>query len=100
MKTWVYRIIINEALTFLKKNKKTETIEEIEEGREDSYENIDLQRAMQRLGEPEGTIIRLRFFEDMKLEQIAEILHANVNTVKTKLYRSLKELRVFMEEPA
>lgn len=100
VKTWVYRIIINEALTFLKKNKKTETIEEIEEGREDSYENIDLQRAMQRLGEPEGTIIRLRFFEDMKLEQIAEILHANVNTVKTKLYRSLKELRVFMEEPA
>ena len=96
--TWVYRIMINESLNFIKKNKKeTVDIAKITEGREDRYENIDLQRALEKLGEPEGTIIRLRFFEDMKLEQIAQVLNQNINTVKTKLYRSLKELKISMD---
>lgn len=96
--TWVYRIMINEAILFLKKNKKEDAlIEEMAEGREDSYEDIDLKRAIEQLDEPEGTIIKLRFFEDMKISQIAEILNENVNTIKTKLYRSLKVLKISLD---
>jgi RNA polymerase sigma-70 factor (ECF subfamily) len=99
VRTWVYRIMINEALNFLKKNKKDKVdIDKVTEGREDTYEDIDLKRALELLGEPEGTIVRLRFFEDMKLEQIAQVLDQNVNTVKTRLYRSLKALKLTMEE--
>lgn len=98
METWIYRIMINEALSFLKKNKpNAELTDFMVEGKEDVYENVDLKRALGKLGEPEGTIIKLRFFEDMKLEQIASILNENVNTIKTKLYRTLKTLRISME---
>ena len=98
METWIYRIMINEALSFLKKNKpNAELTDFMAEGKEDVYENVDLKLALGKLGEPEGTIIKLRFFEDMKLEQIASILNENVNTIKTKLYRTLKTLRSSME---
>ena len=38
------------------------------------------------------------FFEDKKLEEIAEILQENVNTVKSRLYRGVKKLRLEMED--
>lgn len=99
MSTWIYRIMINEALAFIKKRPATAELEEgIEHGREDTYESIDMKRAIDSLGEPEATIIRLRFFEDLKIDQIAEILKENVNTIKTKLYRSLKKLKLELSE--
>ncbi len=39
----------------------------------------------------------LRFFEELKLNEIAEILNENPNTVKTILYRSLKKLKRKLE---
>lgn len=43
-------------------------------------------------------IVELKYFEDMKLEEIAAVLDLNVNTVKSRLYRSLKKLRLILEE--
>ena len=43
-------------------------------------------------------IVELKYFEDMKLEEIAAILDLNINTVKSRLYRSLKKLRLMLEE--
>ena len=40
----------------------------------------------------------LRYFEDKKLEDIAYILNANLSTVKSLLYRSLKKLKLEMVE--
>ena len=40
----------------------------------------------------------LRFFEDLKLEEIAEILDQNINTVKTRLYKALEILRLSMDD--
>ncbi|MBR1692255.1 MAG: sigma-70 family RNA polymerase sigma factor [Lachnospiraceae bacterium] len=100
METWIYRIMMNEAVLFIRKNRRSEfvSLDELElRAKEDQYEDIDLARALDQLGEPEGTIIRLRFFEDMKLEDIAEIVGENLNTVKTKLYRTLKVLRISLE---
>ena len=39
------------------------------------------------------TVIILRFFEDMKIEEIAKITKTNQNTVKSRLYKGLKELK-------
>ena len=44
------------------------------------------------------SIIILRYFEDLKLQEIAEILNQNVNTVKTRLYTGLKKLRIEMND--
>ena len=52
-----------------------------------------MQRAMEALSKEDRAVVVLKYFEDMKLEEIADILDENVNTVKSRLYRSLKKLR-------
>ena len=37
---------------------------------------------------------QIRYYEDLKLEQIAGILQENISTVKSRLYRSMKKLRI------
>ncbi len=99
LSTWIYRIMVNEALSFIRKHKNAyEELDEVSQPSSvDRYEDIDLKRAIDQLGEPDETIIRLRFYEDMKLEQIADILGENLSSVKSRLYRSLKRLRLSLE---
>ena len=66
--------------------------------REDHYADIDLQRAVDELPDKEKAVILLKYFEDKKLEEIAEILDENVSTVKSRLYRCLKKLRDSLSE--
>lgn len=96
--TWIYRIMVNEALSLLRRSKNLygELSDDLNTT-EDHYEDMDLKDAIEGLGEPDGTIIKLRFYEDMKLEQIAAVIGENINTVKSRLYRSLKRLRLSLE---
>ena len=66
--------MINEALRFLKKNKLASVDMESlpEQGQEDQVEDIDLQRALDKLDEQERAIVVLRYFEEEKLEQLME----------------------------
>lgn len=101
IKTWFYRIVVNCSIDYLRRNKKysdflvKEQLEKIE-----SYEdhtNLDLKKNLDDLPEKYRIIIVLRFFEDLKIEEIAKILDENVNTVKTRLYQGLKKLRINIE---
>jgi RNA polymerase sigma-70 factor (ECF subfamily) len=99
IKTWFYRILINSALDFLRKQKKLVVLDEgfmssLDCGIVDKYADIDLHRALNELPYNYRIIVILRFFEDLKIEEISEILDENVNTVKTRLYKSLEKLRV------
>ena len=51
-----------------------------------------------RLDGDTQTIIRLRFFEELSLAEIARITELNLNTVKARLYRGLKRLRIDIQE--
>lgn len=93
--TWLYRIMLNEIFRFVKKEQPLSLdVVEAEQGKEDTYENIDLQRALDMLPKEDKAVIELKYFEDMKLTEIAEVLNENVNTIKSRLYRGLKKLRV------
>ncbi len=99
VKSWFYRIVINTSLDFIRKNKKYAYLEEAEWEHldyhtEDSYEDLDLHNALERLSPESRIIIILRYFEDLKLQEIAQILGKNENTVKTKLYAALKKLKM------
>lgn len=110
--TWIYRIMLNEIRDFLKKPKafSIDAMENGEEGgegalrgreelsKEDSYEDVDLSRALDSLSPEDKLVVELRYFEDRKLEEIADILEENVNTVKSRLYRSLRKLKVKLGE--
>ena len=90
--------IINEIFSKFRE-KETVPLEAIsfEEGKEDKYENVDLQKAIDSLEKEDRIVIVLRYYEDMKLEDIAVILDENLSTVKSRLYRSMKKLKLQLE---
>lgn len=97
--TWIYRIVINTALDAIRKSSREQLgIEEDFASVNDTYDEYDLKTAINRLEPLDRSIVVLRFFEDLKLEQIADITNENVNTVKSRLYRTLKKLRVQLSE--
>lgn len=97
--TWICRIVMNESIRFLEKNRgRTVQIEDVpEEGREDKIKDMDLQQALESLEEKERIIVVLRYFEEEKLETIGKMMNLNVNTVKSRLYRAMDKLKHYME---
>ena len=65
---------------------------------EDAYEAVDLKRALNRMTKEDKAVIELKYFEDLKLTEIAEVLGENVNTVKSRLYRGLRKLKVELSD--
>lgn len=105
LKTWFYRILINECLGYLRKNKRVLFFEDIKDRNNleemadlvDKNEYIDLYDAIDELPPKLKTIIMLRYFEDMKLEEISEITKINLSTIKSRLYRALEKLKIDMK---
>ena len=98
---WLCRIVVNTSLDLLRNQIKEQPAEELPEAAaEDKYEELDLKKALNRLEPENRTVIILRYFEDMKIEDIALVVDENVNTVKTRLYRSLKKLRIQLDDTA
>ncbi|MDD3270205.1 MAG: RNA polymerase sigma factor [Syntrophomonadaceae bacterium] len=101
IKPWFYRVVVNTALDFLRKQKSFglvgEDALELYNSAEDTYEDLDLSKALDSLSPNYRSIIVLRYFEDLKIEDIAAILGENVNTIKTRLYSALKKLRLHLD---
>lgn len=102
IKSWFYKIVVYTSLDLLRKRKKiivTETtqLETTIKGKIDDYTDLDLQQAIDELPHKYRIIIILRYFEDFKLEEIAAVLDENVNTIKTRLYKAHKMLRLKIE---
>lgn len=103
LKTWFYRILVNEALQYLRKSKReTPLTEDISAAL--SYEerafSADRQtyEAVLQLAEPMKTVVLLHYYEDMTLKQIAEITNTPLSTVKSRLYSALKKLKQILKE--
>ncbi len=103
VRTWFYRIVVNESMAYLKKNRREIPTEDgfaaeipyYEAGYEaegDIYEEIN------RMELDVQNIMKLRFYEELSLKEIAEITRMNLNTVKAKLYRGLKLLKLNIQE--
>lgn len=98
VKTWFYRILINECLTNIRKKKVTDVItwEDYEIAFEDKdvTETLDIYGQINQLKPKLKTVIVLRFFEDMKLEEIMKVTNTNLSTVKSRLYKALEQLKL------
>ena len=100
IKAWFYKIISNTALNFIKKRNRTVSIDDstLIPAANDDYSEINLESILNCLEQKYREIVVLRFLEDMKIGEIAQILEINENTVKTRLYKALKILRAEMED--
>nr|WP_106784800.1 RNA polymerase sigma factor [Lysinibacillus timonensis] len=103
LRSWFIRIVINTSLDLLRKQKREmivddDTLEFVSPNSNDHYENLDLVRVLDSLSPKYRMIIILKFFEDLTIREIAEILNENENTIKTRLYNGLKALRVQIKD--
>jgi RNA polymerase sigma-70 factor (ECF subfamily) len=102
IKTWFYRILINECLQYLNKCKK-EVLCEPSEIKEDTYyeeayeTKPEIYRRVCELPEHLRAVVILHYFEEMTLKEISKSLDVNLSTVKTRLYAALRRLRKEME---
>ena len=56
-----------------------------------------LARRVEALPPELRTVIELRFYEELPLKEIGDVLNCPLSTVKTRLYTGLKKLRVSLE---
>ena len=94
---WLYRIVRNESVSFLRRQKQSVPLEELDGGMEASYADVDLHQAIAKLDTGEQTVVFLRYFDGFSFRQMAEILQENINTIKSRLYRALHKLRRLLE---
>ena len=107
--SWVYRIATNESLTFIsQKAKKNGTTSEamqskmVENLQSDSYFDGDeiqlkLQKAIVKLPEKQQLVFKMRYFDDLKYEEISEILGTSVGGLKASYHHAAKKIEEYMK---
>lgn len=98
LRPWFYHILVNACMDLLRQRSKTVPFPETEPGQEDPPPPDEhLARQVEALSAEVGTVIRLRFYEELTLKEISAATGANLSTVKSRLYAGLKKLRIAME---
>jgi RNA polymerase sigma-70 factor (ECF subfamily) len=103
-KTWITRILINNALDVIKKEKRIIEIEKVVKKDANYHENqkleerLDIINYVDKLEDKYKNVIILKYFQDLTIVEISEVLEYPVGTVKTHLNAALKKLRVFMSK--
>ena len=100
LETWFCRILINQSLSFVRSRKNTLNLEEVKpiSREEDWTGRVSLYDAIDRLPPKLKTVILLRFFQDMKFEEIARITAQKESTAKAQVYKALQLLKLDMED--
>jgi len=106
--TWIYRIATNEALRFLDKKKRRwglplvnveEQLEKLlDKGTYISADEISLklQKAMLRLPEKQRLVFQMKYFDDMKYDEIAEVLGTTVGNLKAAYHWAVKKIEAYL----
>ena len=105
--TWLYRIAINETLTFLSRNQQVKVPIDTAEGavadtiESDAYFNGDradalFQEAISRLPAKQRLAFNMKYFEDMKYEEMSEILDTSVGALKASYHIAVKKIENFI----
>ena len=102
--SWIYRIGTNESLNFLRKMKNKATIpldkvefmlvNKLDQGDNLSGDEIEfkLQKALLDLPEKQRLVFNMRYFDDLKYQEISDILGTSVGGLKASYHHALKKV--------
>ncbi len=107
--SWMYRIATNEAITFIKqKAKRNGTNSEsmqtriVDNLRADTFFDgneiqIKLQKAVALLPEKQQLVFKMKYYEEIKYEELSEILGTSVGALKASYHHAVKKIEDFVK---
>lgn len=110
--TWIYRVAYNTCLDVIKKNKKHQSNVPIDEYTEHEVKTIDnaldimeakersalIKNCIEKLPSEDAFLMTLYYYEELSLDEIADITSLKANNVKVKLFRSRKKLASILKQ--
>ena len=107
LSTWLYKIALNESLTFLNRSKKNQSVEADMEGvaeqlASDPYFDGDevqalLQEVVSSLPNKQRVVFSMKYFEGMKYEDMSELLDTSVGALKASYHHAVKKIEDFFK---
>ena len=108
LRTWLYRITINQALQYKKRTRKhtgdsLRETETIPDGKADAMHTLMqenqhqiLTRSIARLPEKQRLVVQLRLEHDLKFKEIAVVMKRTVGAVKANYFHAIKKLQIYL----
>jgi len=108
--TWIYRIATNEALSFLQKKKRKYLFASIDYNskltknlEDDNYYNGDeiqlrLQKALLTLPDKQRLVFNMKYYDDLKYDEISEMLGTSVGALKASYHIAVKKIEKIILE--
>lgn len=108
LSTWLYKIAINESITFLNKERQRLNVSidddsflinnlESDEWFDGDELKKELQKAIMQLPEKQRIIFDMKYFDDMKYEDISDILGTTVGALKASFHHAVKKIEKYFE---
>jgi RNA polymerase sigma factor (sigma-70 family) len=108
--TWIYRIATNECLSLLKKKRRKFflPINDVEKELGEKLESspfiegetiqLKLQKALLKLPEKQRLVFNMKYYDEMKYEEISQVLGTSVGALKASYHLAVKKIEEFLKE--
>lgn len=110
LSTWLHKIAINESLTFLEKERKNRNISidseesalintiESDTDIDGDQLKLQLRKAIATLPEKQRLVFNMRYYDEMKYEDMSEILGTSVGALKASYHIAVKKIEQYFAE--
>jgi len=110
LSTWIFRITYNETINFIHKNAKEQNVSFedysmniADDLSTDEYFTGDeielkLQKAIASLPEKQRVVFMMKYYDEMKYEQISEISGTSVGALKASYHHAVTKIKEFLED--
>jgi len=98
IKTWLFRIAVNESTTLLRRRERCGSEDDITPSDErsctdDTAERMAIRELLVEMKPEYQMVLTLRYWEELSYEEIAEVLEVSLPNVKMRLHRAKEEFR-------